>query len=274
MRTHTMGSSVTSSPLNDVEYLARSDHRVTALSALARRPQSRSDLLAVTGVSQSTIGRTLRAFEDRRWIRRNGRHYEATQLGAFVTAGMEELIDRLETEQALRDIWHWLPTETSGFTVEMWSDAVVTTAESDDPYRPVNRLRSLLRETDRFRFVGFDLALLEPCMDELCQRIVDGMETEIIDPPNVVEYIRSTHPERSVEALESGNLTVRVHDDLPPYGVGIFDDRVAISGYDPDSGTVRVMIDTDVPEAREWAESIYGAYRRENPTLALETPTR
>lgn len=263
----------TSLPLDDIEYLARSEHRVTALTALARRPQSRADLLAMTGVSQSTIGRTLRAFEDRRWICRNGRHYEATQLGAFVAEGMGELIDRVETEQTLRDIWQWLPTETSGFSVEMWSDAVITTAESDNPYRPVNRFLSLLRETDRFRFVGFDLALLEPCMEDLCQRIIDGMETEIIDPPNVVEYIRSTYPERSTEALESGNLTLRVHDDLPPYGVGIFDDRVAISGYDPDSGTVRVLIDTDASKAREWAESTYRSYRRENPTVALEMPT-
>lgn len=259
------------SPLDDIEYLARSEHRVTALSALARRPQSRADLLEITDVSQSTIGRILRSFEDRHWIRRDGRHYEATQLGAFVAAGMGELIDRLESEQTLRDIWHWLPTEASGFTVEMWSDAVVTTAESDDPYRPINRFLSLLRETDQFRFVGFDLALIEPCMDELCQRIIEGMETEIIDPPNVVEYIRSHYPEQSTEALESGNLTLRVHDDLPRYGVGIFDDRIAISGYDLDSGTVRMVVDTDDSEAREWGESIYRSYRRENPTIALET---
>lgn len=263
----------TNPPLDDIEYLARSEHRVTALTALARRPQRRADLLAMTGVSQSTIGRTLRAFEERRWIRRDGRHYEATRLGAFVAAGMETLIDRLETEQTVRDVWHWLPDESSGFTVELCSDAVITTAEADNPYRPVNRFLSLLRETDRFTFVGFDLALLEPCMEELCQRIVDGMETEIIDPPTVVEYIRSNYPERSTEALESGNLTLRVHDDLPSYGVGIFDDRVAISGYDPDSGTVRVLIDTDASEAREWAESVYESYRRENPTLALETAT-
>ena len=266
-----MESRTTSTPLDDIEFLARADHRVTALAALARRPQSRGDLRAMTGVSQSTIGRTLRAFEDRHWIRKDGGHYEATQLGAFVASGMRELIDRIETEQTLRDVWQWLPSEASGFAVEMVSDAVVTVAEADDPYRPVNRFTSLLRETDRFRFVGFDLALLEPCKDELCQRIIGGMHTEIIDPPSVVNHIRSAYPEQFAAALESGNLTVRVHDGLPPYGVGIFDDRIAITGYDPTSGTVTMLIDTDAPEAREWAESIYTAYRREIPMLALET---
>lgn len=256
-------------PLDDIAFLARSNYRVTALTALARRPQSRADLRTITGMSQSTIRRTLREFEDRRWIHRAGRQYEATQLGAFVASGLRELIDRVETEQQLREVWHCLPSEASGFTIEMASDSVMTVAETDNPYYPVNRFLSLLRETDQFRFAGFDLALLEPSKDELCQRIIDGMRTEIIDPPSVVKYIRSTCPEQFSEALESGNLTVWLHDDLPPYGLGIFDDRIAISGYNPDSGTVKVLIDTDSPEACEWAESIYKSYRRETPTIAL-----
>ena len=271
MRTHTMIPRTTSTSLDEVEFLARSDHRVTALAALARRPQSRADLLAMTGVSQSTIGRTLRAFEDRNWIRRDGQYYEATPPGTFIAEGIRELIDRVETERSLRNVWQWLPGEASGFTIEMMSEAVVTVAEADDPYRPVNRFRSLLRETDQFRFVKFDLALLEPCKDELCQRIIDGMQTEIIDPPSVVNHVRSAYPEQFAAALESGNLTVRVHDELPPYGVGIFDERIALVGYGPTSGMVKVLIDTDAPEAREWTESIYTAYRREIPTLALET---
>lgn len=97
------------------------------------------------------------------------------------------------------------------------------------------------------------------------------MRTEIIDPPSVARYILSTYKEHCSEPLESGNLTVRLHDDLPSYGIGIFDDRIAISDYDPTSGTVRVLVDTGAPEAREWAESLYESYRRRTPTIPLET---
>ena len=265
-----MISGRTSTPLDDVEFLARSEHRVTVLDALAERPRSRASLRAETGASSSTIGRTLRAFEERNWIRRVGGQYEVTQLGAFVATGMRDLIDRLETERKLRDVWQWLPNEASGFTVGMATDAVVTVAEADAPYRPVNRFASLLRGTDRFRFVGFDVALLEPCKDELRRRIVDGMDTRIIDPPSVARYILSTYGEHCSTTLESGNLTVRIHDDLPPYGVSLFDDRIAVSCYDQDSGMVRVLIDTDSPETREWAESTFEAYRREARSLRLE----
>ena len=260
----------TNKPLDDVEFLARSDHRVTVLTALARRPQSRADLQTMTAASTSTIGRTLREFEERQWISKDGHQFEATQLGAFVAAGIKELIDRLETEQALRDVWQWLPTEASGFTIEMASKAVVTDAKADDPYGPVNRFVSLLRKTNRFRFVGYDVALLEPCKDELRRQILEGMRTEIIDPPSVAKYILSTYKEHCSETLESGNLTVRLHENLPSYGLSLFDDRIAISGYNADSGTVQVLLDTDAPEAREWAELTYEFYRHEARPLAPE----
>ncbi|WP_222914873.1 MarR family transcriptional regulator [Natrinema sp. SYSU A 869] len=259
-----------STPLDDIEFLARSEHRVTVLAALARRPQSRTDLLELTEASSSTIGRTLREFEGRQWIEKDGHQFEATQLGRFVAAGMRELTDRLETEQRLRDVWQWLPSETSGFTIEMASDAVVTVAGADDPYGPVNRFVSLLWETDGFRFVGHDVALLEPCKDELRQRILDGMQTEVIDPPSVARYILSTYKEHCSEPLESGNLTVQMHDELPAYGLSLFDDRIAISGYNTESGTVQVLLDTDAPEAHEWAISAYESYRREARPLALK----
>lgn len=263
-------SSTTSGPLDDIEFLARSEHRVVALDALAERPRSRAELHEVTGASSSTVGRTLRAFEDRNWVRRAGHRYEATQLGSFVAAGMGELMGRLETERSLRGVWRWLPDEACGFAVEMAADAVVTVAEADAPYRPVNRFVALLRETERFRFVGSDVALLEPCRNELRERIVGGMDAEIIDPPNVAEYILSTYRDHCSASIESGNVAVGVHDDLPDYGVSLFDDRVALSCYNPDSGAVRALVDTDAPAMREWAESTFESYRREARSLGFE----
>ncbi|MXR20384.1 helix-turn-helix transcriptional regulator [Halobacterium bonnevillei] len=258
-------------PIDDISYLARSEHRVPTLVALTARPRSRSELWEMAGVSKSTIRRTLTEFEERGWIRKEGYKYEATQLGSYVASAMLDVVERVETEQELRNVWDWLPGEDNDFTIEMCSEAVVTVADADDPYRPVNRFVSLVEQTDRFRFVGLDVAMLEPCKEELCQQIIDGMHAECINPPRVAEYIRSTCPELFSEALASGNLTIHLHDDLPSYGVSILDQRVAISGYDPDSVTVRVLVDTDSPDAREWAESTYDTYRRETPTVPVET---
>lgn len=258
--------------IEDIAYLVRSEHRVQALVALTIRPRSRSELWELTGVSSSTIRRTLREFEKRNWVRKREYRYEATPLGAFVESAMEDVIEQFEIEQRLRDVWHWLPDEESGFSIEMCSEAVVTVADADDPYGPVNRFLSLLEDSDAVRFAGFDIAMLQPCEEALCERIGDGMRAELINPPRVAEYIHSSSPAQFAEAVEKGNLTIQLHDELPSYGVSIFDDRIAVSGYGPDCVTVRVVVDTAAPEAREWAEAVYDRYRREAQQFRSKQP--
>lgn len=257
-------------PIDDIAYLTRSEHRAAALMALTVRPRSRSELWEMTGVSESTIRRTLGEFEDRDWVSRDGYQYEVTELGAFVASAMADLIDRVETERTLRDVWRLLPDEETGFTIDMCLDATVTVADPEAPSGPITRFCSLIEESEQLRFTGLDVALLDSCKTELCERIVEGMETELINPPRVANYIRSTCPDLFSEALATGNLDVRLHDDLPPYGVGIFDDRIAIAGYDREGVSVRVLVDTDGSDVREWAESTFTAHRRTTPILPLE----
>ncbi len=251
---------VADSPIDDIAYLARSEHRVPTLVALTERPRSRSELLELTGVSSSTMRRTLDELEDRIWIRKDGYQYVATRLGEAIASEMETLIDRVETERKLRDVWHWLPDEVSEFPIETWSALTVTVAEPDFPYRPVNRFESLLQKTSRVRFLRPEVALMEPCFDVLRHRIDDGVDITLIDRPNCHTYFFSTYPERSSAMLQQDNFTVLEHDELPPYGTGLLDERALISCYEQGSGAVQVLIDTDVPEVREWAQSVYERY--------------
>lgn len=269
-----MVSSTAGSTIEDIAYLVRSEHRVSTLVALTARPRSKAELGDATGVSSSTIRRTLRAFEDRDWIHREGYKYEATELGAFIASAIEDVVDRFETERKLRDVWHLLPNGENGFTIETYAEADVTVAEPGAPYLPVNRFQSLLQETSEFRFVGYGIAVLEPCWEAFCQRIVDGMVTEIIAPTTADRAVHSMSPKRRSNLLERGNLTILLHDELPLYGIGRFDDRIAVCCHDHDSGTVRALVESEDPAAHEWAASIYASYHGEarplEPALAVE----
>lgn len=269
-----MGERDRGTPIDDIAYLARSEHRGPTLIALTVRPRSRSELWEMTGVSESTIRRTLGEFEDRDWVERDGYQYEVTQLGAFVASAMADLIDRLETERQLRDVWRLLPGEETGFTIDMCSDATVTVADPEDPSGPISRFCTLIGDTDRLQFTGLDVAMLDSCKNELVERILEGMETELINPPRVATYIRSNCPNMFSEALETGNLDLRLHDELPSYGVSILDDRIAVTGYDQEGVTVRVLVDTDDGDAREWAESTFASHRRTTPILPIENDLR
>lgn len=251
------------SPIGDIAYLARSRHRVPTLVALTDRPRSRSELCELTGVSSSTIRRTLDEFEDRIWIRKDGYRYTATRLGEVIASGMETLIERVETERKLRTVWQWLPEEVGEYPLETWAAMDVTVAEPDAPYRPVNRFESLLRETNELRFVRPEIAMMEPCFDVLRQQVDEGVEVVLVDRARSHAYFLSTYPERSSEMMRRDNFTVLEHDDLPPHGIGLLDERVAISCYERDSGTVHALIDTDVAAVREWAQSVFETYTSE-----------
>ena len=255
------------SPFGDIAYLWRSEHRILALVAMAERPRTRAELGEVTGVSSSTIRRTLNEFEDRVWITRDGSQFAATRLGEAIAVGAQELIDRVETERTLREVWHWLPEEVSEFPIETWSDLTVTVADRDVPYRPVKRFESLLSEASTVRYLRADIALMDPCLDVLARRADAGIDVTLIDRPTSHAYFLSTYPERSRELMGRENVTILEHDDCPRCGIGLLDDRVVISCREQDCGTVQTVIDTDAPAIREWAESTYTAYESDAPPL-------
>jgi hypothetical protein len=53
-----------------------------------------------------------------------------------------------------------------------------------------------------------------------------------------------------------------VHENLP-CGLYVFDDRLTIGGYNRDTDVLRVVIDSDDPDAIDWADTLYSRYRQE-----------
>ncbi|MFP8958006.1 helix-turn-helix transcriptional regulator [Natrialbaceae archaeon A-CW3] len=189
-------------------------------------------------------------------------------MGKAVAFGMNDLVGQVETGHKLRDVWQQLPEVVIEFS--LGTGSTVARSEHDAPYRPLNRYRALFRESNRYRFVGFDVGLYEACKDEFEQRVLDGLETEIIDPPSVARYMITTYPERCADLLECDNMTVLLHDDVPSYGLCLFDDQIAVCVYNLDGGGMKALIDTDTPEAREWAESVYATYKVEAQPLEVQ----
>ncbi|WP_332898900.1 helix-turn-helix transcriptional regulator [Haladaptatus sp. CMSO5] len=251
------------SAIDDIEFLARSAHRVGVLEALETSPHDRADLRAVTGASSPTMGRILSDFEHRRWIVREGRTYELTPLGEFVADRFLRLCAAMETEHKLRDIWQWLPREMEGFSVDLFADAVVSVPGPGYPYEPVERLTQLIQGTSRMR--GFDTIVQKSINNEaVCDAVLSGMELEYVFSPTALEGTYAWNPERVQEVATSENCTVLVHDNLPDgdrCGLGIVDDRVGICCHDIATGALVAIIDTDAPAAREWALSVYERVR-------------
>lgn len=251
--------------IEEIEYLARSSHRVGVLEELANGPRERRELRDSTGASPPTLSRILTEFEEQKWIDRNGPIYELTRLGEFVLNRFLDLKESMEIAAKLRDVWEWLPQEMDGFSADLFADAVVSYPGPRYPYEPVERLSHLIEGTERLR--GFDSIVYKSINNEMmCQAVLDGMELEFVFSPDALEGTFAWNPERVLEVASLENCTVLVHDDLPDgnrCGLGISDDQTCICCHDLETGALTAIIDTDAPEAREWAISTFERVRND-----------
>ena len=259
--------------LDDIEFIARSAHRLSVLDSLTEASRDRRELCDSTGASSPTIGRILGDFEERQWTVRDGPVYELTPLGEFVADRFADLHDAMETERELREVWEYIPQEMAGFTVDLFANAVVSYPGPEYPYEPVERVSQLIEGTTEMR--GFGTTVFKSVNNEtVCRCVLDGMEYEYIYTPRVLEATIAWDPERIANAVACENCTILLHDDLPDRdrcGLGIFDDRVGICCHNADTGALEAVIDTDDPDARAWAVSVFERHRADaHPLSSVE----
>lgn len=243
------------------------------LEELVKGPLERHEIERRLDVSRTTSHRMTRWLDDRNLIEKTEGKFKLTGYGEVVADETLRYERNIRVGRRLAPLLESICAHHQEFVIEPFADATVTTTGPDDPYRPVERFISLLQETETFR--GFNTTQMAPfSVDEFHRRIRDGMETELIYLPSVIENCYSNDPERTSEMLESSHLTLRTRDALP-YGLAIFDDRVGIGGYDEDTGQFRVFVDTDAAIAREWAEGVYASFRADSDPLGdhITAPT-
>ncbi|CQR49463.1 MULTISPECIES: helix-turn-helix transcriptional regulator [Haloferax] len=238
------------------------------LEALLDEPLDRRGIEDRLGVSKATSHRFTRWLDERGLGERTDRRFRLTGLGEVVAEEVLRFEANVRTARRLTPLLDAICDDHDEFVVEPFADATVTVAESEDPYRPVERFVELVRGSETFR--GFNTTHMAPLVfGEFHRHVFDETETEIIYRPEIAEKLFETYPERAREAIECGHLRLRTRGELP-YGLAIFDDRVGIGGYDETTGLMEVFVDTDAPIARQWAERVYASVRADSVSLDAE----
>jgi len=241
----------------DVEYLLAVVKRAEAMTALRDEPLTRRELESRLDVSRATVHRLTSALADHGLVERTNAHHELTPLGETVAA---ELARFGETVSTAVDV-----------DPELFLDAETTVSTPGTPYAPVRRFVELLDETETVR--GFDTTALAPVSaEEVFDVITDGMQTEVIYEPSIIESIVESYPDRSEALLDRDNLTVYVHESLP-FGLTLYESRVGVGAYDGRTGTLQLYVDTDDRDALAWGERVYEHYReRAEPLKTTDRP--
>lgn len=250
-----------------LQFLTQSPVRVRILELLGDADgMEKRELRERIDVSRVTVRRNVRALEERGWIEIEDRVCSITVLGSLVLEDVSPALETTAVVERLRPFLRWFPEAELEFDARALADATIVTADSTDPYAPVNRHIEAVEEAGRFRglfpvvglqamTVGRDRVVEDDCRHELV--VSSLLEPTIRDRPEYRELVD--------EMLVSGNCDLFVADCEIPFYLGLFDAAVQV-GVEDDEGVPQALVETDAEEIREWAERTYEAYlKRADP---------
>lgn len=247
-------------PLEEVEFLARSQNRVEVLRLLADETQTRRSLAEATEASQATLGRILEDFTDRSWVTQEGSDYVATATGEMIADGVTDLLSILETETKLRDVVGYLPTRSMTFDLRCLADATVTVPSLTRPSAPLQRTLEAMDAAASLR--AFSHTLNEQSLLKVRERVTAGDQTfeAVLSAGAVQALATDSLLWTKLRTLASdARAEIRIRDEDIPLAVIIADGTVYLLVRD-DEGLLRASLHTDEPAVRDWATESFDGY--------------
>jgi predicted transcriptional regulator len=248
--------------LAEVEFLARSANRVTALQRLAEGRHTRGELGDATGASQATLGRILEDFVDRSWVRHDEGEYVATATGRLVAGSVTDLLESLETETKLRGIVDYLPTHAMDFDLEHLADATITVPTETRPSAPLREVLAVMEEAAHLRV--FSHAFNEGSIEIVERRVRTGAGTfEGVLAESAVAAIAESGAlwEQFTSLAGAANARVRVRTDGVPLAATIADETVVFLLRDG-RGLVQASLSSTDERVYDWAVETHDHYWR------------
>lgn len=251
------------SSLEDIEFLARSPHRVEVLEALAEAPRTRHELKERADVSRVTIKRLVDDLADRGWIEGEDGQYESTAKGRVVAREFARLQTNLAVADDLEAALPWLPTEEFDFDLAYLRDAdVLLTSNWESQTEIIRHAADLVAGTDRIH--GTAIGFSHEVVDEIRDHVVDRAGTfEVVIDETCLRMIRNDSGlrDRFHDMLASGDATLhRYRGEAPLHMVITFDDRVQICGH-TDDGPPPGSIESTEETVLSWAQSYFETAR-------------
>ena len=251
----------TTSQVDELEVMIDLLRRSPLLEELQGGEYDRRELQDRLEISRATSHRHTKLLSELGVIERVNGQFRLTKSGILLAEACSKFKQEANSALQLAPVLDAVTEAPVPIENAAFADATVTGTEHGDSQTPLIRFIALLRETDTL--YALDLDLIVPArLDEIKERMVNGMETELIGLLNVAKDIIENHPENCIEAWTSGYLTIKLVDELP-FALTIFDDRVGIGVSEPGTRNLRMFVDTDAPAVREWAWKVYEAYDAE-----------
>lgn len=242
--------------IEQVRFLAASEHRVDTLRSLTAAPMSAPELCDDLDVSRATVHRILDSFEEFGWVRRGDEGYRTTSAGQIVLRRFEDVCDAVTEVDSLSDFLaaferaHDLPLPLSDFHVE--------TATPTDPYAATEYFIDSV-PTDSSRLDAL-LPTIVPAFNRACEPLVEREASiRMVLAQSAAETTQRSYPDDFEQARSLDCLSLWISPESFGFGLSVFDEDVFLGGYD-DGGHLQAVLHSTDEDLREWAQSVFEAF--------------
>lgn len=255
-------------PMDDVEFLARSQNRFAVLDALTDEPHTRRELQTKTGASRVTIGRIVADLAERGWATEGDDGVAVTQIGSAVSAAFAELRATLTAADVLRPFAESLPDGFLSVDIRHFREAEVVLPSGSDPLAAARLATRLMGDADHIRVLGHAVTG-ETVAVQIRAASERGQRSDVVVSGNTGDAMTADPSMRDQlrTLVAMDEVTMYRYAGEAPLSIGIYDDAtVAIGMIDDRSFPSAAIVSTD-ESVLEWAVETFEAFKNDAKQL-------
>lgn len=244
----------------DIAYLVGSESRTAILRELAVAGFRPTDLADRCSCARETAQRTLAGFAERGWVEKRERRYHLTPAGEMVLERYEDLQHTVETASRLEPFLVHARELASDLPPSMYDDLTVTTATTENPHAPINRLLAVFGDEHADQFYGVS-PIVSGVFNRAAEAVI-GPETavELVIDQSVLEASQESYPDALKLAFDLSQLQLYLSPEQLDSGLVVIDGRAFLGAYD-EMGNLVAGVDGGAQPFVGWVTDRFLEYR-------------
>lgn len=248
-----------------IRLIAGSKGREQVFRALGDQPARQSELDQRLSASRSTIHRCIRDFEKQGWIRKKASsgQYEITTAGEELANTYDELTDSISVIQEAEPFLSSLVDDRLEFPIDVLEAGMVSVSSRDEPHTAVTDFLRNLRFEDTTHFRSMAPVVSQVYNKEIEDYVGSNVKLELIIDESVLTTSKSKNPGGLETAIETENIELYLHPGPVSFGLGIFNDEMAMLGAFDEDGNHRAGLIGNDEIVVDWMMEVYETYKKE-----------
>lgn len=237
------------------------------LDAYRDGPASRMTIADRAGCSRATVYRAESHLDDQGLIEKTEEGYRITGAGRTVLDQIAQFQVGLEGVLQLQPLLSHVDASILTENIHLLVDAELVEDDPSNPYNIEHYVRSLTGKA-RDRIVGLTGSLGSPMLIETTyKQVCAGSDLEWTLTRESFDHFRTTFGDIGEAIITHEDTTFYVFDEVP-FDLAIYDQTLAIFGFDYTRGVLAVVAVTDDPDAVAWGGHIIDECRTQAERVA------